>query len=82
MGMKISNLLKNDIFYIFIVSLMIGLILGFCTPRKYYVKFQMFMHDIYIKHHPEVKKDAKTIIIETATKNVKKVPQTSIFEED
>lgn len=79
--MKFVNFLKNDILYIFVISLLVGLILGFCTPRKYYAKFQIFMHNMYIKHHPEVKKDAKTLIIETATKNTKKVPQTSIFED-
>ena len=38
------------------------------------------MRDMYIKVHPEVKKDSKTIIIDQVTKNTHNVPQKDIFE--
>lgn len=79
--MKITNLLKNDILYVFVISLLIGLVLGFCCPNQGFVRFKIFMHNIYVKFHPDIHKDTKTIILETATKNVKNVPQNSIFEE-
>lgn len=79
--MKISKLLKNDILYVFVISLLMGLVLGFCCPNQYSAKFKIFMHNIYVKFHPEIQKDTRTIILETATKNIKDVPQNNIFEE-
>lgn len=79
--MNIQKFLKNDILYVFVVSLMIGLVLGFCCPNSYSANVKMFFHNIYVKFHPDTQKDTKTIIIETATKNIKDIPQNSIFEE-
>ena len=79
--MKISKLLKNDILYVFVISLLMGLVLGFCCPKQYSAKFKIFMHNIYVKFHPEIQKDTRTIILETAIKNIKDVPQNNIFEE-
>lgn len=79
--MKLKKLLKNDLVYIFIISLLTGLIIGVCCPEKYSAQFKIFIHNIYLKLHPEVLKDSKTIIIESARKDLDKLPQTSIFEE-
>lgn len=79
--MNILKFLKNDIVYVFVISLMIGLVLGFSCPNSCSAKVKIFFHNIYVKFHPEVQKDTKTVIIETATKNIKDVPQNSIFEE-
>lgn len=79
--MKITDILKNDILYIFVVSLMIGLVLGFCCPKECSAKFKIFMQNVYIKFHPECQKDSRTIIIEKVSKSTNDLPQTSIFEE-
>jgi hypothetical protein len=74
--MKLSNIFKNDLFYIFVISLLVGLIIGVVTSKQ----IQIALHEIYQKFHPEISKDSKTIIIERATKDLEQIPETSIFE--
>lgn len=78
--MKIFRFIKSDIFYVFIVSLLLGLIIGFVAPSKYYAEFRIFVHKLYLKFNPDVKKDSKTIILETTSKSLEELPQNSIFD--
>ena len=78
--MKLFRFLKNDIFYVFIVSLLLGLIIGVVAPSKHYAELRIFIHKLYLKFNPNAEKDSKTIILETASKSLDELPQNSIFD--
>lgn len=79
--MKKVSFFTLDTLVIITTALIFGIALGLICPSQYSMAFRTTIHNIYIKLHPESKKDTRTIIMEKATKDIPNLPQNSIFEE-
>ena len=76
-----SALLNWDTFYIVLVALLLGMILGVAFNSKYSIPIRIRLHNLYLKINPDVQKDSQTLIIDKVTKDAPISSQTNIFEE-
>lgn len=63
------------------IALLLGMFLGVFFKSSYSIGIRTFFHNIYVKLHPEITKDSKTIIMDRVTKDTPNLPQNDIFEE-
>ena len=64
-----------------VIALLLGVFLGVFFQTSYSLGIRTFFHNVYVKLHPEINKDSKTIIIDRVTKDTPNLPQNDIFEE-
>ena len=69
-----------DIVYIFIFSLLLGVLIGVLFKTPYTLGIKAYFHDICVKLNPNLQKDSRTLIIDRVTKDTKPLPKNSIFE--
>lgn len=76
-----DDILDKDTLFILFISLLLGLFIGVFFQSGYSVGLRTLYHKIYLKFHPEVQKDTKTIIIDKVSEDNIRIPQTDIFED-
>lgn len=64
-----------------IIALLLGVFLGVFYQTQYSIGLRTFVHNMYVKMHPEINKDSKSIIMDRVTKDTPALPQKDIFEE-
>lgn len=75
-----KNFFDKEILLTILLALLLGMFLGVFYNTKYSIPLRTFMHNMYIKSHPEIKDDSKTIIINKVSGKFSSLPQKDIFE--
>lgn len=78
--MKKSDFLSLNTLIIILSAMLLGVIIGRICPQNIHIQTATFFHNIYIKLHPDSQKDTKTIIIDSATKDIPIYSGNNIFE--
>ncbi len=81
MKKSLEELISLDTVLVIAVALMLGMLIGIFYHSPYSVGLRTLIHNIYLKTHPNIEKDSKTLIMDRVTKDTPNLPQKNIFEQ-
>lgn len=81
MKKSFEELISLDTVLVIAIALTLGMLIGIFYHSQYSIGIRTFIHDVYVKTHPNIEKDSKTLIMDRVTNDTPNLPEKDIFEQ-